>query len=126
LKIVTGRICELIQVVVRLPEGFIGLEDLLGAFGHALFEPGIQLADLALGPLTFRDVSYRRRDQQPFLRLQRTKTDFNREFRSIFAPRSKLFWGTGCGRQTIPLRNERSNALMDKFVPMKSKDYFHL
>ena len=122
----TGGIRELIQVVVGLPEGFIGLEDLLGAFGHPLFESGVQLADLAFGPFPFRDVPYRRGNQQPFLCLQRAKTDFSRELRSIFSPRSKLFLGAGLRRQTIPLRNKRSNAPVDEFLPLKSEDDFHL
>ena len=100
LQIVTGGIRELIQIVVGLPQRFVGLEQLLGALRDALLQRGIQLANRFVGLLALGDVANRGGDQQSFFGLQRAQADFDRKSLLVLADAPRVPSANWAGRGT--------------------------
>src|SRR5579859_1750904 len=126
LKIVTGGIRELAEVIVRLAQGFIGFEKLLRALCYSLLKPRVQVPNLILGFLALGDIPDCRDDQRAFLRLQGAETDFGRKLRPILATRLELLMTTCRSGQTIPLRNQRLNVAGDERRPLQSEHHLRL
>ena len=86
----TGGVGELVQIVVRLPQRFVGSQQFLRALGHPLLQRCVQFADRLVRSPAFGDIANRGSEQQPFFGLQRAQADLDRKLVAVLAARPQL------------------------------------
>src|SRR3989442_814608 len=106
----------------------------------AVFQAAVQSPDLFLSALAVGDVANGARNQDAFLRFERTKTDFNREFAAIPAKAVQFDSGAhgsdvGLSEEARPVRwvagaeafrHEDLDFLIEQFLALVAEQLFHL